>query len=128
MTWTGEAFLAQQENPAIQYIYPTEGTILWQDNYALLKDAPHADAAYAWLNYTMQPEVFWMMLRDFPYNNPSTATLEYAKTAQPELYEAYMGSTITNVPAEVFASGQRLVDLGEAAPLYDQIWIEVKGQ
>ena len=128
MTWTGEAFLAQQENPAIQYIYPTEGTILWQDNYALLKDAPHADAAYAWLNYTMQPEVFWMMLRDFPYNNPSTDTLEYAKTAQPELYEAYMGSTITNVPAEVFASGQRLVDLGEAAPLYDQIWIEVKGQ
>jgi spermidine/putrescine-binding protein len=128
MTWTGEAFLAQQENPAIQYIYPSEGTILWQDNYALLKDAPHADAAYAWLNYTMQPEVFWMMLRDFPYNNPSTATLEYAKTAQPDLYNAYMDSTITNVPAEVFASGQRLVDLGEAAPLYDQIWIEVKGQ
>jgi spermidine/putrescine-binding protein len=24
MTWTGEAFLAQQENPAIQYIYPSE--------------------------------------------------------------------------------------------------------
>ena len=51
MTWTGEAFLAQQENPAIQFVYPTEGAILWQDNWAMLKDAPHPDAAYAWLNY-----------------------------------------------------------------------------
>src|SRR6266498_4119877 len=32
MTWTGEAFLAQQEVPSIQYVYPTEGAILWQDN------------------------------------------------------------------------------------------------
>ena len=53
ITWTGEAVLAQRENPAIQYGYPTEGTILWQDNYAIPKDAPHLDAAYAWLNYTL---------------------------------------------------------------------------
>lgn len=52
--WNGEAALAQRENPAIQYIYPKEGAILWQDNYALLNDAQHADAAYAWINYTMQ--------------------------------------------------------------------------
>ncbi len=30
------------------------------------KDAPHPDLAYAWLNYTMQGNIFWMMLRDFP--------------------------------------------------------------
>ncbi|MBL8103716.1 MAG: spermidine/putrescine ABC transporter substrate-binding protein, partial [Anaerolineales bacterium] len=33
MTWTAEALIAQQENPAIQYIYPTEGAIVWQDNW-----------------------------------------------------------------------------------------------
>ncbi len=68
ITWTGEAFLASQENPAIKYVYPTEGAILWQDNYAMPKDAPHPDAAYAWMNYTMQPDLFCMMLRDFPYH------------------------------------------------------------
>ena len=47
LTWTGEAFLAQQEVPAIQFVYPTEGAILWQDNYAMPVDAPHPDAAYA---------------------------------------------------------------------------------
>jgi spermidine/putrescine-binding protein len=128
MTWTGEAFLAQQENPAIKYIYPLEGAILWQDNYAIPVGAPHPDAAYAWINYTMQPDLFWMMLRDFPYNNPSKATLDYAKTSQPDLYSAYMNSPITNIPAEAIANGHRIDDVGDSLPLYDQIWTEVKGQ
>lgn len=127
MTWTAEALLAQQENPAIQYVYPTEGAILWQDNWAMLKDAPHADAAYAWLNYTMQGDIFWMMLRDFPYTNPNQAALDYAKENQKELYDTYMSSPITNVPAEAIKNGHRIADVGEATPLYDDLWVEVKG-
>jgi len=140
MTWTGEAFLAQKENAAIQYVYPTEGAILWQDNYAMPKDAPHADAAYAWLNYTMQGDIFWMMLRDFPYTNPNQAALDYAKgnklavkdsngndTTLAAIYDAYMASPITNTPAEAIKNGHRIDDVGDALPLYDQIWTEVKG-
>lgn len=127
MTWTAEALLAQQENPAIQFIYPTEGSILWQDNWVMVKDAPHADAAYAWLNYTMQGNIFWMMLRDFPYTNPNTAALEYAKANETELYDAYMASPITNTPAEAIKNGHRIQDVGDATPLYDNIWVEVKG-
>ena len=127
ITWTGEALLAQRENPAIQYGYPTEGTILWQDNYAIPKDAPHLDAAYAWLNYTLQGDVFWKMLEDFPYINPNKAALEFAKTEHPDLYKAYMDSNITNVPADVLTKGHRIEDVGDALPLYDQVWTEVKG-
>ena len=139
MTWTGEAFLAQQEVPSIQYVYPTEGAILWQDNWAMPKDAPHPDAAYAWLNYTMQGNVFWMMLRDFPYTNPNKAALDYAKgnamevndangnpTTLANIYDAYMNSPITNTPAEAIQKGHRIDDVGDALPLYDQIWTEVK--
>ena len=141
ITWTGEAFLAQQENPAIAYVYPSEGAMIWQDNYAIPTDAPHLDAAYAWLNYSLQPELFWMMLRDFPYTNPSTATLDYAKDnvmstenadGDPitlgDLYSAYMNSNITNTPPEVLKAGHRIADVGDALPLYDQIWTEVKGE
>lgn len=126
-TWTGEAFLANQENPAIKFAYPVEGTILWQDNWAMLKGAPHPDAAYAWINYTMQGDIFWMMLRDFPYTNPNTAALDFAKTAYPDLYKAYIESPITNTPPEELAKGHRIDDVGDATPLYDQIWTEVKG-
>jgi len=141
ITWTGEAFLAQQENPAIQYIYPSEGAIAWQDNYAIPTGAPHLDAAYAWLNYSLQPDVFWMMLRDFPFTNPSSAALEYAKgndmavedlngdsTTLGALYETYINSNITNTPAEALNAAHRIEDVGEALPIYDQIWTEVKGE
>jgi spermidine/putrescine-binding protein len=140
MTWTGEAFLAQQELPSITYVYPTEGAILWQDNYAMPVGAPHPDAAYAWLNYTMQGDLFWMMLRDFPYTNPDLAALNYAKgnqmavkdsngndTTLSALHDAYMNSPITNTPVDAIKAGHRIEDVGDALPLYDKIWTEVKG-
>ena len=127
VTWTGEAFTAQQENPAFTYVYPTEGAVFWQDNWALPTGAPHTDAAYAWINYTMQGNLFWLMLRDFPYVVPNKAALDFAKDNETELYDAYMGSPITNVPADAIAAGHSIEDVGDATPLYDQIWTEIKG-
>lgn len=127
IVWTGEAFVAHEENPAFEFIYPTEGASLWEDNWALLKDAPHLDAVYAWLNYTMQGDVFWLTLRDFQYINPNLAAIAYAKENQPEVYSAYNDSPITNPPAEVLKKGFYSKDVGEAAALYDRIWTEVKG-
>jgi spermidine/putrescine-binding protein len=128
MTWTFEALAAQQENPAIQYVYPSEGAILWQDNWVMLKDAAHADAAYAWLNYIMQGDVFWLTLVDYTYTNPNKAALEFAKANHPDVYSAYADSPITNPPAEAIAKGHGIQDVGEATPLYDEIWVEVKGE
>jgi spermidine/putrescine-binding protein len=127
MTWTFEALAAQQENPAIQYIYPTEGAILWQDNWVMLEGAGHPDAAYAWLNYTMQGDVFWLTLIDYTYTNPNKAALEFAKANHPDVYKSYADSPITNPPPEAIAQGHGIQDVGEATPLYDDIWVEVKG-
>lgn len=127
MTWTGEAFIANQENPAIQYIYPEEGPVLWQDNWVMLKDASHADAAYAWMSYIMQGDVFWLTIRDFQYTNPNQAALDYAKANQTDVYNDYADSPITNPPADAVAKGFGIEDVGEATPLYDNIWVEVKG-
>lgn len=127
IVWTGEAFIAHQEDPAFEFIYPKEGASLWSDNWAMLKDAPHADAAYAWLNYIMQGDVFWLTLRDFQYINPNLAAIAYAKDHKPEIYADYFDSPITNPPQEVFDNGFYSEDVGEAAALYDRIWTEVKG-
>ncbi|MCZ2127278.1 MAG: spermidine/putrescine ABC transporter substrate-binding protein [Anaerolineales bacterium] len=127
IVWTGEAFTAFQENPAFKFVYPTEGSVIWQDNWAIPTGAPHLDAAYAWINYTMQGDLFYLMLRDFPYLNPDTAALDYAKTNAPDLYDPFFNSTITNPPLEALKAAHRIDDVGEALPLYDQIWTEVKG-
>ena len=41
----------------IRYETPVEGTILWFDNLAIPKDAPHPDSAYAFINYILSPQV-----------------------------------------------------------------------
>lgn len=126
--WSGEAFLAQGENDQVAYIYPSEGVLLFQDNLALLADAPHPDAAYAWLNYLYQPDVFWQVMRAYPFTNPNAASIAWAEEHQPEVYATYTASPITNIPADVVQNGHWLTDLGEATPRYDQLWTEVKGQ
>jgi spermidine/putrescine-binding protein len=127
IVWTGEAYTANQENPAFTFVYPTEGAVVWQDNWAIPASAPHLDAAYAWINYTMQGDLFYLMLRDFPYLNPDTAALEYAKANHPDLYDPFMASPITNPPVEALQKAHRIDDVGDATPLYDQIWTEIKG-
>jgi spermidine/putrescine transport system substrate-binding protein len=141
LTWTFEALAAQQAVPSIQFVYPTEGAMVWQDNYAIPTGAPHLDAAYAWLNYSYQPDIFWLMLRDFAYINPDKAALDFAEnssmeipdangnpTTPAQLYEIYLNSNITNPPADAIKNAHRIDDVGDATPLYEQIWTEVKGQ
>ena len=139
--FNGEAFLAAKQDSKFKYVYPKEGTFVWQDGYGIVKDAPHADAAYAWLNYSLQPDVFWLTLRDFPYTNPNKAALEYARTATftvkdadgnavspAELYQAYMASNITNPAPEIIQQAHNIRDAGDALPLYDQLWTQVKSR
>ncbi|CAG1011581.1 Spermidine/putrescine-binding periplasmic protein [Anaerolineales bacterium] len=139
MIWSGEAFIARQGNPDIQYVFPSEGVIIWQDNWGIPKNAPHSDAAYAWLNYINQGNIFWMVLRDFPYTNPNMAALEFARDGQMKvldvnggetslatLYTEYMESPITNISIDNIRNGHRIADVGEASPLYYNIWDEVR--
>lgn len=126
IVWNGEAFLTQTEDPRFEYVFPEEGSIIFYDGMAIPETAPHPDAAYAWFNYLLQGDTNWLTLVDYPYTNPNKAALEYAKANQPEVYEAYISSSITNTPAEEFAKGHEVIDLGEALLLYDEIWTEIK--
>lgn len=126
IVWNGEAFLVQQENPAFEYVFPEEGSIIFYDGMGIPVNAPHPDISYAWFNYLMQGDVFWLTLMDYPYTNPNTAALEFAKVNHTDVYDAYMASPITNTPADVFAKGLEVEDLGDALLLYDQIWTEIK--
>lgn len=126
IVWNGEAFLAQQENPAFEYVFPEEGSIIFYDGMGIPANAPHPDISYAWFNYLMQGDVFWLTLADYPYTNPNRAALAFAKEYHPELYKTYMESPITNTPLAVFRVGHEVEDLGNALSLYDQIWTEIK--
>lgn len=127
VVWNGEAFLAQRELPSVQYVFPSEGAIIFEDGFAITKGAAHIDAAYAWMNYTLQADVAWLLLQDYPYTIPNRAALEFARQNHPDLYDAYSSSNISNTPADILMAGHQVEDVGAALPLYDEIWTQVKG-
>ena len=57
MCWTGDGKQLNTDMPEIAYVLGVEGGELWSDYYAIPKGAPHMDAAYALINFLLDPEV-----------------------------------------------------------------------
>lgn len=61
--WSGDVFQARdraseaKNGVEVKYSIPKEGALMWFDQMAIPKGAPHADNAHAFINYMMRPEV-----------------------------------------------------------------------
>ncbi|MEM1266916.1 MAG: spermidine/putrescine ABC transporter substrate-binding protein [Pseudomonadota bacterium] len=55
--WTGDGKQLNTDIPEIAFVLGKEGGELWSDYYAIPKGAPHPDAAYALINFMLDPEV-----------------------------------------------------------------------
>jgi spermidine/putrescine-binding protein len=126
LIWNGEGSIAHGENPAIDYIYPSEGTIFWYDNLSIIKGAAHVDAALAFMDYVLRPEESVLITAEFPYSNPNKAALDFLHDTDPDAYTSYMDFAATNPPPEALANSYVLVDVGDATAIYDRIWTEFK--
>ncbi len=57
MCWTGDGKQLNKDIPEIAFVLGKEGGEIWSDYYAIPKGAPHRDAAYALINFLLDPEV-----------------------------------------------------------------------
>ena len=57
MAWTGDGKQLNTDMPEIEYVLGVEGGEIWSDYYAVPKGAPHRDAAYALINFLLDPQV-----------------------------------------------------------------------
>ncbi len=73
--WTGPIvdLRADPETADTEYIVPSEGTLYWLDTWVLLADAPHPNAAYAWLNFIHEPEIQKIETESNGYATPNDA-------------------------------------------------------
>ena len=55
--WTGDATQMHRDIPEINYVLGKEGGEIWTDYYAIPKDAPNKDAAYALVDYLLTPAI-----------------------------------------------------------------------
>lgn len=81
--WSGDVFQARDraeeagQGVEIAYTIPKEGTILWYDMLAIPADAPNPDAAHAFINYLLEPEVMADITDYVVYANAVPESLEF---------------------------------------------------
>ena len=55
--WNGDGLQLNTDMPEMEYALATDGGEIWSDFYCITKDAPHLDAAYAFVNYLLDPKI-----------------------------------------------------------------------
>ncbi|CAL1239305.1 extracellular solute-binding protein [Candidatus Methylocalor cossyra] len=119
MVWNGNAYLAWKENPAIRYIYPSEGCLLWMDNLVILKGAENLEAAHRLLDFLLRPEIGKLIGENIGYALPNA---EAVKLLAPEV----RGNPTLYPGDEVLAKGVYQTDIGPAITLYTEYWARLK--
>ncbi len=78
MGYSGDVFQARdraveaKNGVKLDYLIPREGAMMWFDFMAIPKDAPHMEAAYAFLDYILKPDVIAPISNTVHYANANT--------------------------------------------------------
>lgn len=105
----------------LAYVIPKEGGTLWIDNLAIPKGARNLDAAYAFLDFVMEPGIAAKIVNHVHYacaNQAALPLIDAKIKADPSIYP----------PQEILNRCELIEDLGETTQLLDQLWTEVKAQ
>lgn len=75
--WNGDARTIALEDPdRYKWVLGAPKTELWIDNWAILATAQHPEAAHAWINFILDPEVSAKEIAWHGYNTAVTGTRE----------------------------------------------------
>ena len=119
--WTG--VMGTQMSDLIEaddaaYLNPSEGTLYWMDSWVLLADAPHVDAAYAFLDFIHRPDV---QAKETNYNLYATPNDAAKELVDPEV----LNNPAVFPPDDVFAKLEGAQDTSGNEQRID-IWEESK--
>ncbi|MFB9959363.1 polyamine ABC transporter substrate-binding protein [Agromyces bracchium] len=117
--WDGWCNYGIAENPDIKFVVPDEGADLWVDTMTVLKSSENKEAAMAFINYILDPEVQTWVAENILYKVPNQVAME---ALDPALIESYptLGITVD----ELFEQ-EVIVDLGEDSLKYVDLNAEV---
>jgi spermidine/putrescine transport system substrate-binding protein len=119
MGYNGEIFNASFENPNLVYLYPKEGFELWVDCMAIPIHAPHVEAALAFINFLLRPEIAKQIAVSTGFSTPN-------KAATPLLPDVMRKSSVVNPDTRILKKGQVITDLGEINAVYEAYWNRLK--
>jgi len=120
--YNGELARVVARDPArFAYVVPKEGATLWIDSLAVPRTTRHLAAAYAFLDYVLDPEVAARIVGGIRYATANQA-------AWPRIAPDIRRDSAIFPPPDVLARCTLLRDLGDTTPLLDELWTEIKAQ
>jgi len=117
--YSGDYFAAAVEDERIWYAIPNEGATIWADNLCIPKTSKNAYTAEVFINYILEPENAAMITNFTWFASPVEAANEFI---DPEILD----EPAIYPPDDVMAKLEWIEDVGEATPIYERIWTEVK--
>ena len=118
-SWSGQIAKIMKEAPWVRFTIPREGAMMFVDNLAIPKNAPHPALAHEFLDFVMEPEIAAEICLTTGYSTPSRAGRS--------LLPASIQGNRAMFPGEAQMKQLRAFeDLGDAAARHDRLWTEVK--
>jgi len=117
--YSGDAFLAMDEDDTLGYAIPKEGTVVWCDSLCIPEDAPNKDLAYKFINFILDAENGAQLSNYIMYATPNAAALPYIDPDQlnnPSIYP----------DEETSKKLEFILDAGPNTALFGELWKMVK--
>jgi len=73
--WNGDAAVLIAQGLPIKYVVPSEGSQIWEDDWAISTDSPHPELAHAFLNFVLRPDVAAQEARNTRYATGNRSAL-----------------------------------------------------
>ncbi|MGF1514955.1 MAG: PotD/PotF family extracellular solute-binding protein [Elainellaceae cyanobacterium] len=119
MVYSVDAIEATLKSSKLTYVIPKSGSSVWTDTMVIPKNAPNADAAYAWMNFTLNPEVAAGAVERLKFATPNKAAFELLPSDLTENENLFP-------PESILDKCEGIAPVGDAVELYDRYWTQVK--
>lgn len=120
--YSGEYLTCKEENPALEYVVPKEGSNFWLDSWVIPANAENKENAEAWINFLCREDIALMNFEYITYATPNVA-------AQALIDEEILNDPSVFPDEETIRNCEVFHYLGEEAEaLYNEYWTEVLSQ
>jgi spermidine/putrescine-binding protein len=124
LMYNGNGYLAERRSPDLEYVFPEEGPNIYFDAMAIPKDAPHEDAATAFMDFVMEPANQARITERYGYSSVNKESIKLLRDTRPRLID----NGVVTPSLEVLDDAVISRDVGDAGNArIEATWRELTG-
>ena len=116
MCYSSDANEVIPEELDLQYVLPKSGSSVWMDTLVIPKAAPNPDAAYAWIDFMLRPEIASEICQRLSFATPNQAAFKL-------LPSDVQNNASLFPPESALANSESLIPLAnDVIEIYERYW------